>query len=68
MKLPVMIWISGMEGASLVSLAVQERDKHIKEVLAGAGKSWCGVPGCRRCQEEYQKYLKEVGHDSETVH
>ncbi len=31
------------------------KDHQVKEVLRQAGRSWCGVPGCQRCRQEYRK-------------
>jgi len=37
-----------------------ERDAKVKDALKAAGRSWCGVPGCVLCWENYTKLQAEI--------
>jgi len=43
-----------------------ELDTEMKEALKAAGRSWCGVPGCKLCWENFTK-LREEGHGKEEL-
>lgn len=43
-----------------------ELDAEMKEALKAAGRSWCGVPGCARCWENFTQ-LREERHGKEEL-